>query len=67
VKEISSEYQLRVYINNTTRTTFAVDACFVWKLAPLADERNGFFHRIFIVTIDAIEHVFNVANSYLTL
>jgi hypothetical protein len=27
----------------TTRTTFAFDVCFVWKLAPLADERNGFF------------------------
>jgi hypothetical protein len=37
--------------SNTTRTTFAFDACFVWKLAPLAD--------------DAIEHVLNVANSYL--
>jgi hypothetical protein len=23
---------------NTTRTTFAFDACFVWKLAPLEDE-----------------------------
>jgi hypothetical protein len=51
--------------SNITRTTFAFDACFVWKLAPLADERNGIFHRIFIATIDAIEHVFNVANSYL--
>jgi hypothetical protein len=29
--------------SNTTRTTFAFDACFVWKLAPLADERSGFF------------------------
>jgi hypothetical protein len=28
--------------SNTTRPTFAIDACFVWKLAPLADERSGF-------------------------
>jgi hypothetical protein len=28
--------------SNTTQTTFAFDACFVWKLAPLADERSGF-------------------------
>jgi hypothetical protein len=49
--------------SNITRTTFASDACFVWKLAPLADERSGFF--IDIATIDAIEHVLNVANSYL--
>jgi hypothetical protein len=48
----------------TTRTTFAFDACFVWKLAPLADEQNGFFHRI---SINAIEHVFNVVNPYLAL
>jgi hypothetical protein len=50
-----------------TRTTFAFDACFVWKLlAPLSDELNGIFHRISTATIVAIEHVFNVANSYLT-
>jgi hypothetical protein len=29
--------------SNTTRPTFAFDACFVWKLAPLADEQSGFF------------------------
>jgi hypothetical protein len=29
--------------SNTTQTTFAFDACFVWKLAPPADERSGFF------------------------
>jgi hypothetical protein len=29
--------------SNTSRTTFAFDACFVWKLALLVDERNGFF------------------------
>jgi hypothetical protein len=29
--------------SNTTRTTFAFDAGFVLKLAPLADERSGFF------------------------
>jgi hypothetical protein len=51
--------------SNTTRTTFAFDACFVWKLAPLADERNGIFHRISIATIDAIEYVCNVINLYL--
>jgi hypothetical protein len=45
--------------------TFAFDVYFVWKLAPLADERKGFFHRINIAKIDASEHVFNVANSYL--
>jgi hypothetical protein len=28
--------------SNTTRTTFAFYACFVWKLAPPADERSGF-------------------------
>jgi hypothetical protein len=50
--------------SNTTRMNFAIDACFVWKLAPLADERNGIFHRISIATIDATEHVFNMANSY---
>jgi hypothetical protein len=51
--------------SNTTRTTFAFDACFVWNLAPLADKPSGFFYRKSIATIDAIEHVFNVANSYL--
>jgi hypothetical protein len=39
------------------------DECFVWKLAPLADEQSDFF--ISIATIDVIEHVLNVANSYL--
>jgi hypothetical protein len=29
--------------SNTNRTTFTFDACIVWKLAPLADERSGFF------------------------
>jgi hypothetical protein len=29
--------------SNTTRTTIAFDVCFVWKIAPLADERSGFF------------------------
>jgi hypothetical protein len=32
--------------SNTAQTTLAFDACFVWKLAPLADERNGYFHTI---------------------
>jgi hypothetical protein len=40
--------------SNATRRTFALDACFVWKLAPLADEQNGIFRGITIVTIDAI-------------
>jgi hypothetical protein len=51
---------------NTTRTTFAFFACLVWKLAsPASNKRNGIFHRISIATIDAIEYVFNVQNSYL--
>jgi hypothetical protein len=29
--------------SNTTRKTFAFDACLVWKLAPLADELSSFF------------------------
>jgi hypothetical protein len=53
--------------NNTTGTTFAFNAYFLSQLAPLADERKGFFYRISIATIDAIEHVFIVANSYLPL
>jgi hypothetical protein len=61
----SSKYEFES--SNTTGTTFAFDACFVWKLAPLADERNSFFHRISIATINTIDHVFNVANSYLAL
>jgi hypothetical protein len=48
--------------SNTTRTTFEFDALY---LAPLPDERSGFFHIKSIATIDAIEHVLNVANSYL--
>jgi hypothetical protein len=63
LKNKSAKYEFASSI--TTRTTFAFDACFVWKLAPPTDERNGFFHRISIKTIDVIEHVFNVANSYL--
>jgi hypothetical protein len=47
-------------LSNTTWTTFTFDACIVWKLAPLTDERSGFF-----IEIDAIEHVLNVANLYL--
>jgi hypothetical protein len=60
---LSAKYEFAS--SNTTRTTFAFDACFVWKLAPLVDERKSYFHRISIATIDAIEHVLNVANSYL--
>jgi hypothetical protein len=51
--------------SNTTRMTFAFDARFIWKLAHLEDERSGFFYRKSTATIDAIEHVLNVANSYL--
>jgi hypothetical protein len=40
--------------SNTTRTTFAFDACLEWKLAPLAEERNGISHRISIATIDLV-------------
>jgi hypothetical protein len=52
---------------STTLTTFVFNACFVRKLAPLADERKGVFHRISIATIDAIGHGFNVTNSFLAL
>jgi hypothetical protein len=38
---LSAKYEFAS--SNTTRTTFAFDVCFVWKLAPLADEQNGFF------------------------
>jgi hypothetical protein len=51
--------------SNTTRTAFAFNACFVWKLARLVDERNGFFHRIYCATTTAIEIVFKVGNSNL--
>jgi hypothetical protein len=61
--EQSAKYEFAS--SNTTRTTFAFDAYFVWKLAPLADERGSVFLRISIATIDAIERVFNLANSYL--
>jgi microcystin degradation protein MlrC len=57
---LSAKYELAS--SDTTRMTFAFDACFVWKQAPLVDERKGFFRSI--ATIDAIECVFNVANSY---
>jgi hypothetical protein len=60
---LSAKYEFAS--SNTTPTTFAFDACFVWKLAPLADERGGFLYRKSITTIDAIEHVLSVANSYL--
>jgi hypothetical protein len=40
-KSLSAKYEFAS--SNTTRTTFTFDACFVWKLAPLADEINGFF------------------------
>jgi hypothetical protein len=35
----------------TTRSTYAFDACFVWK------RTKRLFHKISIATIDAIEHV----------
>jgi hypothetical protein len=37
---LSAKYEIA--LSNITRTTCAFDACFVWKPAPLADERNGF-------------------------
>jgi hypothetical protein len=37
---VSAKYE---FASRTTRTTVAFDACFVWKLAPLADEQSGFF------------------------
>jgi hypothetical protein len=52
--------------SNTNRTTFAFGALFVRKLVSLKDEQKCFCHRISIAMIDAIEHVFNVANSYLS-
>jgi hypothetical protein len=39
----------------------AFDACFVWKLAPLADERNGFFIENLSRRL-VRSHVLNVAN-----
>jgi hypothetical protein len=57
--DLSAKYE---FASSNERTTFAFDACFVWKLAPLADERVGFFIEN---QNDAIEHVLNVANSYL--
>jgi hypothetical protein len=51
---LSSKYEFAS--SNITRMTFAFATCFLWKLAPLADEPNGFFHRISIATINAIEH-----------
>jgi hypothetical protein len=41
IKDQSAKYEFAS--SKTTRTTFAFDACFVWKLAPLADERCSFF------------------------
>jgi hypothetical protein len=46
----------------TTRRTFAFDACFVWKLAPLADERSGFFIENLSQEYEKAD-----ANSYLAL
>jgi hypothetical protein len=49
---------------NNTDSDFFVQSRIKWneskfnyllcKLAPLADERNGFYHRISIVTIDTM-------------
>jgi hypothetical protein len=41
--EINQTAKYEFASSNTTRTTVTFDACFVWKLAPLADERSGFF------------------------
>jgi hypothetical protein len=59
---LSAKYEFAS--SNSTRMTFAFDACFVWKLASLANERSGFFHIKSIAKIDAIEQVLNDANSY---
>jgi hypothetical protein len=59
-------YSSRLVVRVVTRATFAFDACFVWKLVTVADERNGFYRKN-IATINAIDHVFNVAISYLAL
>jgi hypothetical protein len=40
--------------------------CMEIETEPLtASKRNAFFQRMSIDTVDAIEHVLNVANSYL--
>jgi hypothetical protein len=65
--KVSSVAEYEFASSDTTRMTFEFNTCFVWKLAPPADELNSFFHKISIATIDVIEHIFNVANSYLTL
>jgi hypothetical protein len=41
--------------SNTTRTTFAFDACFVWKLTPLADEGSGFFIENLLRRCDGLD------------
>jgi hypothetical protein len=41
VQLLSAKYEFAS--SNTSRTTFAFDACFVWKLAVLTDEQSGFF------------------------
>jgi hypothetical protein len=46
--------------SNTTRTTLTLDACFVWKLAPLADERSVFF-------IENLSRRLTRSSTYLTL
>jgi hypothetical protein len=42
---------------NTTRTTFAFDECFVWKLAPVADEESDFFITILFLEVVTFEVV----------
>jgi hypothetical protein len=46
--------------SNIIRTTFAFHACFEWKLAPLADERSGFF-------IENLSRRLTRSSTYLTL
>jgi hypothetical protein len=46
--------------SNTTRTMIAFDACFVWKIAPLADEQSGFF-------IESLSRRLTLSSTYLTL
>jgi hypothetical protein len=61
--EKSAKYEFAS--SNTTRTTSAFDACFVWKLAPLADERSSFFiENLWLRLTRSSMYLKNVANSY---
>jgi hypothetical protein len=52
--------------SDNTRPTFAFDTCvFCMETKVPSGRTKRLFHRKSIATIDAIEHVFNVANSNL--